>query len=269
MGSLTDSSLFARQILSARTEDEIARLLRNLGFGRLFWQNWRPNEIDTWDAMPDGFLAHYYGIDADQHCAVARAIHGNWRSFTFKEARAAFGDTDLARQAEQVWRAFGVHDGIVIMSGRAGRLSATILTCALPAEPLFRAYGPALAFAATRLDDNLSVRSDIPKISRSLLQLSEKQLEVLRIQIANPTLSFLEQAKRLGISPRMLAKRHQQIAERFGVSSFAGAVAKASARAGGLPSPVASSDDKADAEPEARDASIIAPAGEPEDKQPS
>jgi DNA-binding CsgD family transcriptional regulator len=246
MGSLTESGLFVRQVLGARNEDEIARLLRNLGFGRLFWQNWRPNEIDTWDAMPDGFLAHYYGIDADQHCAVARAIHSNWRSFTFKEARDAFGDTDQARQAEQVWRAFGVHDGIIIMSGRAGRMSATILTSALPAEPLFQTYGAALAFAASRLDEILVAKTDVPKISRTLLQLTEKQLEVLRMQIANPTLSFLDQAKRLGISPRMLAKRHQQIAERFGVSSFAGAVAKATARAGGLPSAVASADDKAD-----------------------
>lgn len=234
---MNQESLLVRQILNAQTPAEIARVLRNLGFARLFWQQWRPNDIDTWDAMPDGFLEHYYGINADQYCAVAKAIHGHWRSYTFKEARKVFGGSPMAQQAEAVWRAFGVEDGIVMMTGRGERASATILSTAREAEPLYRDYAPALAFAAARLDAMLSENRELQKISRSILQLSEKQMEVLRVQIAHPDLSFAEQARMLGISPRTLVKRHQQIAERFGVSSFAGAVAKASTRTGGLPEP--------------------------------
>ena len=234
---MNQEALLVRQILNAQTPAEIARVLRNLGFSRLFWQQWRPTEIDTWDAMPDGFLEHYYGINADQYCAVAKAIHSHWRSYTFQEARRTFGSSPMAQQAEAVWRAFGAEDGVVLMTGRGERPSATILATSRPAEPLFQAYYPALTFAACRLDTMLSENRELQKVSRALLQLSEKQMEVLRVQIHHPDLSFAEQAKMLGISPRTLVKRHQQIAERFGVSSFAGAVAKASSRTGGLPEP--------------------------------
>ncbi len=224
---LIDEGLIVRQILRASSASEVAMALRRIGFRQLFWQTWLPHIVRTWDAMPEGFLEHYYGTDADQHCAVAWAIRRKWVSFTFAEARRKLGRSREARAAERVWQAFGVCDGAVLMTGRGACPSATILTTDRDAEPLLARYGEAIALAAWRLDRMLTDHDGLTAIPRVLLPLSDKQRAALRVQIEHPELSFVEQARQLGISPRMLEKRHAQIARRFGVTSFTSAVVKA------------------------------------------
>lgn len=229
---MIDDTLLVRQVLAARDPDAVARIARTAGFHRLVWQSWEPGHVLTWDALPEGFFQHYYGVNADRHCAVANAIRNNWHSFTFAQARAAFGARAGAADAERVWSAFGIEDGIVIVGGAAGRkyIGAFMAPAALPADMLDRSVAW-LTLAAQRLDAVLMHAGDYVAIPRPPVLLSPRQLDVLTMQIENPDLGFEEQARRLGISPRMLARRHQQIAERFGVSSFAGAVARAATQA--------------------------------------
>lgn len=229
---MTDPALLIRQFLAARDARDVARIAHAAGFHRLVWQSWRPGHVLTWDALPEGFFQHYYGVDADRHCAVANAIRANWHSFTFAQARSAFGARPGAADAERVWRAFGIEDGIVVVGGEARRkyIGAFMTPRPIGEEARGRAI-ESLTLAAQRLDTVLMRDEDYVAIPRPPVVLSPRQLDVLNAQIEHPHLGFEEQARLLGISPRMLARRHQQIAQRFGVSSFAGAVARAASEA--------------------------------------
>ncbi len=174
--------------------------------------------------MPSGFLEHYYGTNLDQPCAVAEAIRQHWQCFTFAEARHRFNHRPQAKKAEDLYRAFGMNDGAVFYSGKGEENSTLVLCTSGSAAEIMEGIEPLLAAAAWKIHNLLNGHPDLLPISRTLVELSPKQLEVLRVQIENPKLSFDQQAKLMGVSRRMLEKRHRQIAERFGVSSFASAV---------------------------------------------
>ena len=210
----------------AESASEIARVARQLGFQWCFWQAWEPETVATWDSMPHGFLEHYYGVEADRFCPVAVAIRRRWQNFTFAEARDKLRGP-YADDTAKVWQAFGIHDGAVVFGGRGQAMSALILCAPKPVNALFSRFRAELSIAAVRMDELLRDHEGLTRIARSFLKLSDKQLEALRVQIDHPELSFSEQAKLLDISPRMLEKRHQQIAQRFNVTSFSSAVAKA------------------------------------------
>lgn len=213
-------------LAGADSPAQIARILNKLGFKWCFWQSWEPETVTTWDAMPKGFLEHYYDVQADRFCPLAVAIRRRWQDFTFSEARRQLSGLHAA-DAERVWQAFGVTDGAVVFGGRGQNVSALILTSDKSVESAFMRFRAELSIAAVRMDELLRDQPGLNRIARDFVNLSDKQLAVLRIQIDHPELSFLEQAKLLEISPRMLEKRHKQIAERFGVTSFTAAVAKA------------------------------------------
>ncbi len=229
LGSGSALSAFA----NADSPASIVRTVKAVGFKWAFWQSWEPEAVLTWDAMPDGFLEHYYGIQADRFCPVAVAIRRRWQNFTFSEARGTLTGP-YANDATRVWEAFGVKDGTVIFGGRGQNVSALILTSDKSVDSLFMQFRAELSIAAVRMDELLRGHPGLTRTARDFINLSDKQMEVLRIQIDHPELSFQEQAKLLDISPRMLEKRHQQIAKRFGVSSFTAAVAKAVADGVGL-----------------------------------
>jgi DNA-binding CsgD family transcriptional regulator len=216
-------------LLASRDADEVHRTLKAVGMPWLFWQVYRPETVGTWDRFPTGFFEHYYGTDADRNCAVANAVRDQWALFTFGEAREWGGDSPEAHAAERVWTAFGIRDGIVLQGGRGPRRSITVigLDRSEGAARLVETYGDALSAAAARLDRFLLESDALIEISRRSVPLSEAMQAVLRIQIEHPEMTAQEQADALDISPRMLEKRHAQIAKRFGVSSFAGAVAMA------------------------------------------
>lgn len=201
------------------------------GARRLFWQRFEPDVVQTWDRFPAGFFEHYYGTDADRECAVAKAVRARWSIFSFQEARAQFdrpgGGADLSRR---VWEAFGVEDGVVVAGGRRDVDSIVVfgLEEAGSGARLIASAAPALRFAAALFDGFLFGAEDqLIAIPRRPVTLSEGMQAVLRVAIDHPTASLQEQAALLEISPRMLEKRHRQIAKRFGVTSFAGAVAVA------------------------------------------
>ena len=174
--------------------------------------------------MPNGFLEHYYGTKMDQPCAIAEAIRQHWQSFTFEQARHRFNHRPGAIEAEKVFRAFGINDGAVFFAGKGEENSTLALCTSATASELIKGHEPVLAAAAWKLHQMLNGHPDLLPISRTLFDLSPKQQEVLQVQIENPNLSFDQQAQLLGVSRRMLEKRHKQIAERFGVSSFTSAV---------------------------------------------
>jgi len=213
------------RVAQYQSVEELIGYFRELGFPYLCWQMRSNTFLQTWDAMPQGFLEHYYGTQMDQPCAVAEAIRRHWQNFTFSEAREAFGQRPGASGTESVWRAFGINDGIVIFSGRGWHRSTTALCGPADADPIIQRHGADLVSACWRLHHLLDGHPGLIQIPRALIELTEKQIEVLLVQIENPHMTLAEQAAKLGISPRMIEKRHRQIAERFGVSSFAGAVA--------------------------------------------
>lgn len=216
------------RLLSATSPLEVQHALSPIGLDTVLWQSWDADRIRTWDGFPKGFLEHYYGTDADRFCPYATAVRRGWESFTFLEAKAVFGNTPDAKRSDRVKRAFGITDGIVIRSGRALNRSVLIFGLGQPARPVYQKYREVMAVAAIKMDGMLLEHEGLIEIPRQFYPISEKQREVLKVQIEHPELSPKEQADMLGISLRMLQKRHSQIADRFGVSSFAGAVAIAS-----------------------------------------
>ncbi|MBP5857538.1 hypothetical protein KAJ83_11000 [Marivibrio halodurans] len=228
MGSKGASGLLA-EVAAAHDVEALHHALLASGIPFLFWQRYEPDTVATWDRFPAGFFAHYYGTDADQECAVAQAVRANWQLFAFDQARAALGAGGGAKAAERVWRAFGVADGLVVPGGLATTRTITVL--GFPRDGRARAMiagqAAALRCLASQLDRFLMDSDILVRIPRQLIPLSDAMRDVLRIQIEHPGLTAEEQANALGISPRMLEKRHKQIAKRFGVSSFAGAVAVA------------------------------------------
>lgn len=217
------------RVLEASTPDAVIDALSGARVSHLFWQAYEPTAIRVWDRFPSGFLAHYYGSDADAHCAVAQAVRAKWPLFTFEEARTAFTRSEAALQAERVWRAFGVQDGIVITGGRAERRAITVvgLERAGAAHALLDRRLDAVALAARRLDRLLLDSDELIEIPRRSLGLPAPLQAVLRMQIEHPGWDARAQARALGISTQTLSARHDRIAELFGVSSFAGAIVKA------------------------------------------
>jgi len=199
-------------------------LLHELGVDQLMWQLRSHDQLYTWDRMHPGFLEHYYGPQWDQPCAVAEAIRQRWQNFTFSEAREEFSHRPNAREAEKIWQAFGIQNGAVFLSGRGESRSTLVVCTSTPDGSILQTHIALFVAAAWKLHQLLANHPDVIPISRSLIQLSPKQLEVLRVQIDNPELTLAEQAKVLNISRRMLEKRHNQIAAKFGVSSFTSAV---------------------------------------------
>jgi DNA-binding CsgD family transcriptional regulator len=199
-------------------------LLQQLGFEHLLWQLRTVEQLYTWDAMPPGFLEHYYGTQVDQPCAVAEAIRQHWQNFSFDQARRHFAHRPKAGEAEKVWHSFGINDGVVFHSGWGPDCSTTVLCSSEKILSELAEYKSVLVAVAWKLHQLLENHPGLIAISRTLVDLSPKQLEVLRVQIDNPELTLPQQAALLGISPRMLDKRHSQIAARFGVSSFTSAV---------------------------------------------
>jgi len=220
---ISDASQILR-IDRAQSAFEIFAMFRDLGIEHLLWQLRTKDELLTWDGMPAGFLEHYYGQQLDQPCAVAEAIRQHWQNFSFSEARAAFTHRPHAMDAEKVWHAFNINDGAVFYSGRGAERSTTVLCSSLPIEPILKNRETIFISAAWKLHQLLSSDPALIPISRNLAELSPKQLEVLSVQIDNPELTLAEQAKLLNISRRMLEKRHNQVAAKFGVSSFTSAV---------------------------------------------
>lgn len=227
------------RILEAPTPDAVVDALAGAGVPHLFWQAYEPTAIRVWDRFPSGFLAHYYGSDADAHCAVAQAVRAKWPLFTFEEARAAFTRSEAALQAERVWRAFGVEDGLIITGGRADRRAIAVvgLETAGGALALVDRRLDAVSLAARRLDRLLLDSDELTEIPRRSLGLPAPLQAVLRMQIEHPGWDARAQAQALGISTQTLSARHDRIAELFGVSSFAGAVVKAIASGGDTGAP--------------------------------
>lgn len=216
-------------VLLAETAEFVRSAAAQLaGFQHLFWQRFDPHIVATWDRFPAGFFEHYYGTDADRECSIAKAVRARWACFTFAEARAYFGrESDAARLAERVWDSFGVRDGVVISSGRQSIDTVTVFGFETPgATARLPDWSAALlSCAASKLDSLLLEADDLIPIPRQPMQLSPAMRAVLQVAIDHPTASLDAQAAMLEISRRMLEKRHGQIAKRFGVSSFAGAVA--------------------------------------------
>jgi len=210
--------------MKAKSVAELLAFFRGFGFSHLLWQLRTADTLFTWDAMPPGFLEHYYGTQMDQPCAVGEAVRQNWQNFTFADAQRQFSHRPGAKDAENVWRAFGVSDGAVFYSGWGEERSMLGLCTSADAMTILEGREPQFIVAAWKLNQLLIGDPGLMPIPRALVQLSPKQLEVLRVQIENPELTLPQQASLLGISRRMLEKRHSQIAGRFGVSSFTSAV---------------------------------------------
>jgi len=212
-------------------EDVREAVERAFGARHMVWQQFAPNVVRTWDRFPRGFFEHYYGTDADRECAIAKAVRARWTFFSFGEARSHFDrDADAPTLAERVWEAFGIQDGVAIAGGRrdVDTVTAIAFDTSAGAASLAPADEAVLRYAAALLDRFLlDSEDDLVPIPRKPVQLSDAMRAVLQVAVDHPTASLAEQAAMLAISPRMLEKRHRQIAKRFGVSSFAGAVAVA------------------------------------------
>jgi hypothetical protein len=158
-------------VAGADSPGEIARVLGRLGFKWCFWQSWETETVVTWDAMPKGFLEHYYGVQADRFCPVAVGIRRRWQDFTFSEARRQLAGLH-ARDAERVWEAFGVTDGAVLFGGRGQNVSALILTSDKPVESAFMRFRAALSIAAVRMDELLRDQPGLNRIAREFVNLA-------------------------------------------------------------------------------------------------
>lgn len=215
------------KIPQVETPEDIRDFILLLGFNGIFFQRWYPSMMDNWEgALPSGFLEHYYGAQLYKWCPVARVIHQWHRSYTFSEARNEIlcGDENAIR-ATNLWRQFGMDDGIIVFSGRQELKSAMIVTTAGDAEDHYNKHSKILAYLAALLDEKLPQGHPLlGEMSRGDPILSEMQNKILQLQIDHPNDSNTEMASRLGISPKTLAAHHKKIARKAGVTTFTGAV---------------------------------------------
>lgn len=209
--------------------DDLIRIsCKNLGIKNILWQTWDEKFVYSWDKyIPSGFLEHYYGVDADFECALSRAVKGLWPSFTFRQARTAFGQLRSADSSKKVWDSFGLRDGIVMLDGTKDRISA----CAFflnDANRFFQSnYRHDLRQITSRLDGLLADRTAIlSPTPRKPMQLSSEESGALEMQIAHPDWLFAKQAQTLGISEQQLQHLHARVARKFSVTSFSSAVAE-------------------------------------------
>ncbi|WP_085899401.1 helix-turn-helix transcriptional regulator [Kiloniella majae] len=220
---------FAQDILQAETPGETRDLILNLGFNGLFFQRWYPDVMDNWEGLlARGFQEHYYAAQVYRFCPVARAIHQWHRSYTFAEARRTIlvGSAE-AKVADNLWKLFGMEDGVVVFSGRSNLKSALILTTDCPVEELYQKHSGILALAADKLDRQLcSGHTLLRQLSRENITLSPIQQKILRLQINQPELSNAAMAEMLGISVNTLFSHHKKIAKKEGVTTFTGAIIK-------------------------------------------
>ncbi len=193
-------------------------MFRDIGFEHFIWQVRTPDELFTWDAMPAGFLEHYYGTKLDQPCAVAEAIRQHWQSFTFHEARRRFKNRPRAQQAEDLFKAFGIQDGMVFFAGRSEENSALALCTSQNADDIIGNLQPVLAAAAWKIFLLLEGHSELVPLSRLMIEVSPSEMRVLQTHIDNPHLSLTEQAHMLGMAQYDIEQCHRAIADRLGVS---------------------------------------------------
>lgn len=229
-GVATAAPSLLDSLAAAPTPEAVQRTLAAIGLPYLFWQMYEPETVQTWHRFPSGFFAHYYGVDADRDCAVANAVRAHWGLFPFDEARRRLGGCGAAKAAERVWEAFGIRDGAVAPGGRAGVRTISVFGVdrAGGGRALIERNAGLLALAAARLDDLLMKRrAALIPIPRAPIDLSDAMKAALRVTIEHPAQALSDQAALLGISPRTLERRHRQIARRFGVSTYAGAIAVA------------------------------------------
>lgn len=220
--------MFAK-IPQVETPEDIRDFILSLGFNGIFFQRWYPSKMDNWEGeLPSGFLEHYYGAQLYKWCPVAHAIHQWHRSYTFAEARnEILSGNENATRATNLWRQFGIEDGIIVFSGRQELKSAMIVTTVGVVEERYKKYSKILAYLAALLDEKLPQgHSLLSEMSRGDPLLSETQNKILQLQIDHPTDSNIEMANRLGISPKTLAAHHKKIAKKAGVTTFTGAVVK-------------------------------------------
>ncbi|WP_421781987.1 hypothetical protein [Kiloniella litopenaei] len=220
---------FAQDILQAETPGETKDLIIDLGFNGLFFQRWYPEMMDNWEGhLAEGFQEHYYAAQIYRFCPVARAIHQWHRSYTFAEARNAISvGREQAAVAGNLWKFFGMGDGVVVFSGRSNLKSALILTTEGPVENLYSEYSGVLALAADKLDQQLYPGHPLLRqLSRENITLSPIQQKILKLQINHPELSNAAMAETLGISVNTLFAHHKKIAKKEGVTTFTGAIIK-------------------------------------------
>jgi len=212
---------------AAQNKGQIDMVLRLVGITNWLWQSWSLNDVYTVDSMPAGFIEHYYGTDADADCVVAHAVlNERWSNFAFSEARRQFAGRGRGL-AEQVWQSFGLVDGYVFFAAKAGEVGELAVVSDRPVGPIVDRHGDLLSLIAWKVrqlvEDDLPVQS----ISRDRVRLTERQMQVLMLQIDAPQLTLQQQAGVLGMSLTNLRNKHLAVARVFGVSSFAGAVSEA------------------------------------------
>jgi len=240
---------FAHDILNVETPWQTRDTVLALGFNGLFFQRWYPDVMDNWEGyLAEGFHELYYASQVYRACPVARAIHQGhsyvsqihrfcpvakaarqWhRSYTFAEARNVISTNDnKAEVAGNLWKLFGMVDGVVLFSGRNHLKSALVLTTDRPVEELYQKYSGVLALAADKLDKQLYPgHTLLRQLSRENITLSPIQQKILKLQINHPELSNAAMAEMLGISVNTLFSHHKKIAKKEGVTTFTGAIIK-------------------------------------------
>lgn len=208
-------------ITEAQSIADLAAFFRDIGFDHFLWQLRKRNELYTWDAMPIGFLAHYYGTNLDQACGVAEAVRQHWQSFTFKEARRRFRKQPGADDAESLFRAFGINDGAIFFAGRNQENSALVLCSSGNAADIIADLNSVLTVAAWKVHMLLNDNPGLSRVPKTLVQLSQTQLDLLWVQIDNPGLTLEEQAEIMTLPLPEIIKCHTEISGIFSVSNFA------------------------------------------------
>lgn len=191
-----------------------------------YWQKQETDFVYTYDKLPDGVMADYYGKDIDLVCPGAWAFRSRiWPSFSFKEALGSnlFSVYDMENVSYNFWKENGVADFLCIISGRPGLSSFSFFAFdhVIP-NPIDIALP--YRIITQKLDLWLEHHTDLVPYSREFTTLSKKEREVIKLQINHPNLSHAQQANILKISVNTLREKQKRISKKFGVSNFSSAV---------------------------------------------
>lgn len=191
-----------------------------------YWQKQETDFVYTYDKMPEGVMADYYGKDIDLVCPGAWAFRSRiWPAFSFKQALEShlFSLYDLDNVSYKFWTELGIKDFLCILSGRPGLNSFSFFAFN---EIINDPVSISLPYTALthKMDTWLEHHPNLIPYSREFSSLSTSERKVLKLEVNNPNLSQKEKADILEISINTLREKQKRIAKKFGVSSFTSAV---------------------------------------------
>ena len=203
------------QSLKTQNPEELQNILLDIGIQYFLWHTRLATTVEYWDKMPKGFLETYFGLNADAYCPTAWKLRQyDDPYFTLEESRNERAQHEKQTiEAIKTWHTFGIFDGLAVLPQK----DVLCVYVQNDYANIFKEqYSEALIVLSFRLTKALKGRGDLLTAQpREFVSLSEREYEVLRAEIDNPTLKDYQLARLIGISKASLQKYRKKISDKL------------------------------------------------------